>query len=415
MTQEEYLASCKLARRANAPAASPEPSSPPFSQDLNDADTEETPGERIGPYRNCQYIASGVTAEVYRFQDRALKVITETRNIEPHNPLREASILALLKRPCIPLLDTFRDHEQRLTLVFPYMPLTLSGLLENGVIDSAQTRVICTDLFQALMDIHSLGIIHRDVKPQAVLLASPNGPAYLSDFGTAWHPKLSVATEPADGKILDIGTGPYRAPEVLFGNKAYGTAVDMWGAGCILAECARRQPKSLFESRAAHEDGNQLGLILSIFKTIGTPTRETWPEAELFKTPPFDIYRVFPGKPWEDILQDVDEGWADMIKKLVRYDSTRMSAAEVSWLPILLTMVDLLLYTNQARPWNILICIYSVYLYLGMMYCCPLAVVHRFYAVSCWQSSINRVRTVLLFSCFISQSIYPSITSIVPR
>ncbi|PSR80957.1 kinase-like domain-containing protein [Coniella lustricola] len=327
-SREEYFASCKLAGGGNAPAASLQPSSPPFSPGVDHADAQETPGERIGPYCNCQYIARGVTAEVYRFQDRALKVITETRNIEPHNPLREASILALLKKPCIPLLDTFRDHEQRLTLVFPYMPLTLAGLLENGSVDSAQIRLIFTDLCQALMDVHNLGIIHRDVKPQAVLLASSNGPAYLSDFGTAWHPKLSTTTEPADGKILDIGSGPYRAPEVLFGNKAYGTAVDMWAAGCMLAECARRPPKPLFESRAAHEDGNQLGLILSIFKTIGTPTRESWPEAANFKTPPFDIYQVFSGRPWEDILQGVDEGWADMIKKLVRYDSTRMSASE---------------------------------------------------------------------------------------
>lgn len=167
------------------------------------------------------------------------------------------------------------------------------------------------------------------MKPQAILLESPDGPAYLSDFGTAWHPELSAATEPASAKILDIGTGPYRAPEVLFGDKSYGPPVDMWAAGCMLAECVRRPPKPLFESRAVHEDGNQLGLILSIFKTIGTPTRETWPEAASFRTPPFDIYRVFEGQPWEDILSGVQAGWRDMITALVRYDSKRMTAEQV--------------------------------------------------------------------------------------
>lgn len=294
-----------------------------------DDDADEQPGERIGPYRNCQYVASGVTAEVYRYKDRALKVITETHGVEPHNPIREAKILAQLKKPCIPLLETFRDHEDRFTLVFPYMPLTLSALLERGSLTSSQVRTIFRDVFQALADIHGKGIIHRDVKPQAILLEAPDGPAYLSDFGTAWHPDLSASSEPASAKILDIGTGPYRAPEVLFGDKSYGPPVDMWAAGCMLTECVRHPPKPLFESRAVHEDGNQLGLILSIFKTIGTPTKETWPEAASFRTPPFEIYRVFEGQPWEEILSGVDEGWRDMVTALVRYDSKRMTAEQV--------------------------------------------------------------------------------------
>lgn len=305
------------------------PSSPPFTND-HAADQEEAPGERIGPYESCQYVASGTTAEVYRHNDRALKVITETRNIDPHNPQREAAILALLKKPCIPLLNTFYDHEQRFVLVFPYMPLTLAGLLDRGPLSSVQIRTILTDLCHALSDVHAKGIIHRDMKPQAVLLASPHGPAYLSDFGTAWHPELSTFSEPADGKVLDIGTGPYRTPEVLFGNKSYDTAVDMWAVGCMLAECARQPPRPLFESRAVHEDGNQLGLILSIFKTIGTPTRETWPDAQAFRTPPFDLYQIFEGLPWDRILDGVDEGWVDIVKRTVKYSSNRLTAGQVS-------------------------------------------------------------------------------------
>jgi serine/threonine protein kinase len=296
-----------------------------------DGTTDEDPGVRIGPYHNCHYVASGVTAEVYRSNDRALKVIVETRNIEPHNPRREAKILSLLKKPCIPLLETFRDHEDRFVLVFPYMPLTLGALLDQGPLTTVQLRAIFTDIFSALASIHSQGIIHRDIKPSAVLLASPTGPAYLSDFGTAWHPVLSAATEPPDGKILDIGTGPYRAPEVLFGHKAYGTPVDMWGVGAVLAECCRRPPRPLFESRPVHEDGNQLGLILSIFKTIGSPTRETWPEAAGFRTPPFEMYRFFGGREWGEVLPDVGGEWRELIGGLVRYDGGRVTAEMVRY------------------------------------------------------------------------------------
>lgn len=324
MSQEEYDTACYCTTSQQSLDVGS-----PSSNDRKTEVVDSLSGETFGSYQNCHYVASGVTAQVYRCKDRALKIITETHNIEPHDPFREAKILDRLKKPCIPLLETFRDQEQRFTLVFPYMPLTLSGLLEQGSLTSAQIRIIFTDILQALRDIHDRGIIHRDIKPQAILLASPDGPAYLSDFGTAWHPELSVSNEPPDAKILDIGTGPYRAPEVLFGDKAYTTAVDMWGTGCMLAEAARRPPTPLFESRAVHEDGNQLGLILSIFKTIGSPTRESWPEAQSFRTPPFDFYQVFEGRPWREMLQGVDEGWADMIVRMVKYDSGRMTADQV--------------------------------------------------------------------------------------
>ncbi|KAH8680515.1 kinase-like domain-containing protein [Xylariales sp. PMI_506] len=291
-------------------------------------DVPGSPGIVIGPYDGCHYIASGVTAEVYRYRTRALKVITETRNIEPHNPAREAKILATLKKPCIPLLETFRDREQRFVMAFPFMPLTLESLLARGPISLARTKAHLTHLLSALEDIHARGMIHRDIKPSAVLLESPDGPAYLSDFGTAWHPEMSAISEPADRKILDIGTGAYRAPEVLFGNNSYGSAVDMWGVGVLFSECCRDPPKPLFESRPVHEDGNQLGLILSIFKTIGSPTRETWPEAANFRTPPFEMYQAFERRAWEHVLPEVRPDFRCLIASLVKYDSSRATATQ---------------------------------------------------------------------------------------
>lgn len=208
--------------------------------------------------------------------------------------------------------------------------MTLGDLLSKGAIARPRLRAIFRDVFTALRDIHSQGIIHRDVKPEAVLLESPDGPAYLSDFGTAWHPSMSVFSEPPNGKILDIGTGPYRAPECLFGNKSYDTGVDMWAVGTVLAESCRDPPRPLFESRGAHEDGNQLGLILSIFKTLGTPTEETWPEAAHYKTSPFEMYRVLDGHSWDEIMPEVEPVFQDLISRLVRYDSRRATAEEVS-------------------------------------------------------------------------------------
>ncbi|KAI0830971.1 kinase-like protein [Hypoxylon sp. FL0890] len=320
-SRAEYDEVCRRVTVREMPATSQVPST------AVEQDVPESPGIVIGPYHNCHYVASGVTAEVYRSKAVALKVIVETHNIEPHNPFREAKILKQLKKPCIPLLETFRDQDQRFTLAFPFMPTSLESLIQQGPIPRSRIQKHFTDVFSALNYIHQQGIIHRDIKPSAILLESADGPAYLSDFGTAWHPELSLSTEPAHSKILDIGTGPYRSPEALFGDKSYGTSVDMWGAGTMLAECCRDSPRPLFESRAAHEDGNQLGLILSIFKTIGSPTQESWPEATNFKTPPFDMYRVFEGQTWDTLLPDVDEDFRELIAALVVYNTNSRATA----------------------------------------------------------------------------------------
>ncbi|KAI1334459.1 kinase-like domain-containing protein [Xylariaceae sp. FL0016] len=326
-SRDQYDAACRLLPRGD-PSASVAGASGPEEQPPGSEQTE-SPGISIGDYTNCHYVASGVTGAVYRSKTTALKVIVETRNIEPHNPSREAKILALLKKPCIPLLETFRDQDQRFTLAFPFMPLSLEALIEQGSIPRGRVRSHFRELFSALRDLHGQGIIHRDIKPSAILLESPDGPAYLSDFGTAWHPKLSSSSEPEDQKILDIGTGPYRSPEALFGDKSYGPAVDMWGSGVMLAECCRSKPRPLFESRAAHEDGNQLGLILSIFKTIGSPTRESWPQAAKFRTPPFEMYQSFPSQDWNALLPDVDSDFLKLIKALVTFNtSVRVPAAQ---------------------------------------------------------------------------------------
>ncbi|KAL7941530.1 serine/threonine protein kinase, CMGC group [Trichoderma barbatum] len=319
---DEYTSACQPSKHQNPPSSllSAPSSSPPAAPET---------GINIGSYTNCSPISDGVTSDVFRSGNTALKVIVHS--VEPHNPLREIKILQTLHPPCIPLLDSFRDQEQRLVLAFPYMPLTLADVLDksSSALDNALIRSIFGDTLRALQAIHSEGIVHRDIKPSAILLASPSGPAYLSDFGTAWHPTLSTTSEPPVSKILDIGTGPYRAPEVLFGDKSYGPAVDMWALGVTLAEAICSPPSPPFESRPVHEDGNQLGLILSIFKTLGTPTPETWPEAKAFRVTPFELWTVFPQREWDVILPDVDAGFRDAVARLVRYDGSRATAGEV--------------------------------------------------------------------------------------
>ncbi|EAQ87573.1 hypothetical protein CHGG_04192 [Chaetomium globosum CBS 148.51] len=271
ISREEYNAAC------NPPTSSVEPPESALAALATPApeanDRESSPGITIGDYHDCHYIASGVTAAVYRAQARALKVIVETHNIEPHSPQREAKMLASLRASnapnIIPLLETFRDPQTQ----------------------------------------------------NFVLLS---------------RPALGVRHEARTQKVLEVGTGVYRAPETLFGDRAYGPGIDLWASGTTLAECFLRRP--LFDSPPAHEDGSQLGLVLSLFQTLGTPTPATWPEARAFRTPPFEMYRVFEGRVaregWEGLVPGAEGGWRGLVEGMVRFESGwRVTAGEALEFP----------------------------------------------------------------------------------
>lgn len=204
----------------------------------------------------------------------ALKITTPSVMEPPHDSKREANILSLAASDrIIPLLDTFRENGSQFVLVFPFMRYDFSDLLCDKKLSKSQIKSCLKDLFTGLAFIHSKGIIHRDVKPSNILLKSLDGPAYLSDFGIAWAPGVP-GSEPADSKITDVGTTCYRPPELLFGNQKYNCSLDLWAAGCTVAEALTPGHETLFDSG---ELGSDLALIQSVFKKLGTPNLDVWP------------------------------------------------------------------------------------------------------------------------------------------
>lgn len=256
--------------------------------------------------------------------------------MEPHSPIREIAILKQLSHPSIiSLLATLYDQESRLVLLLPYMPYTLFDLLSrssNGL-SLGTTKKIFKEVLSGLAYLHAEQIIHRDVSPSNILLPhdiNSQVPIVITDFGTAWHPSISSSAEPADQKCLEVGTTCYRCPETLFSNTSYTTSLDLWSTGVLLAECLRSPPTPLLESRRGDEDGNQLGLILSMFKTLGTPTEQTWPEAMKWKTNPFQWWNIFPSKSWEELIPNAGDDGRDLVANLVVYESgNRLTADQV--------------------------------------------------------------------------------------
>lgn len=242
-------------------------------------------------YQNALYYREGLFSAIYkapalnedgyfptgapsRARFVALKITSPSLMEPPHDSRREAVILKKAACPnVIPLLDTFREEGSRFVLVFPFVPFDLGVVLREGKFAKKQIKVWLKDLFSALAFIHEHGIIHRDIKPSNILLSTIDGPAYLADFGIAWSPETAGSEKPNE-KITDVGTTCYRPPELLFGNKAYDCSLDLWSAGCTVAEILEPEHNTLFDSG---ELGSDLALLQSIFKKLGTPTLTRWP------------------------------------------------------------------------------------------------------------------------------------------
>jgi cyclin-dependent kinase len=254
----------------------------------------------------------------------ALKFTRPSLQQKPHDPLKEARILQSLKHEnIIPLIEAFDAEESQFVLVFPACPLNLATLLRTNSLTKKQAHKVYSGLFSGLRYIHAQGIIHRDIKPDNILFEASDGAVKIIDFGTAWS-ATDKSSEPPGSKITDVGTTCYRAPEVLFGDKAYGTSLDMWAAGCVVAEVLRANHEPLFD---AGDLGSELALIKSMFTTLGTPTSETWPSAD--RHPDWGKMRFyqFSPKPWKELLPEATDDGIDFVSRLVCYEmTTRMTA-----------------------------------------------------------------------------------------
>lgn len=91
-------------------------------------------------------------------------------------------------------------------------------------------------LLSGLAFCHSRRVLHRDLKPQNLLI-DQHGSLKLADFGLARAIGIPVRTY-----THEVVTLWYRAPEILLGSKHYSTAVDIWSVGCIFAEMAMQVP-----------------------------------------------------------------------------------------------------------------------------------------------------------------------------
>ncbi|KAJ5901863.1 hypothetical protein N7495_002391 [Penicillium taxi] len=255
----------------------------------------------------------------------AVKVTVPHLMGAPHDTHREVRLLHEASNThVIRLIETFKLDEGRFVLVFPFVQYDFEHLLRRNMVTAAQTRSALLGLFSGLAHIHKLGIIHRDIKPSNILMDSPDGPAYLADFGISWK-QGDPGSEPSDLKITDVGTTCYRAPEILFGYKAYGLALDIWAAGCVVAEAIAADHRTLFDSGPL---GSDLSLIHSIFSKLGTPNEKSWPDVHVLPDWGKVTFESFPNQSWDEILPSTSTKGRDLVQQLICYESRQRLSAE---------------------------------------------------------------------------------------
>ncbi|GAB4841814.1 Glycogen synthase kinase-3 MsK-3 [Ancistrocladus abbreviatus] len=160
---------------------------------------------------------------------------------------RELQTMRLLDHPNVVSLkhcffSTTDNKELYLNLVLEYVPETVHRVIKHYNKMNQRMPLIYVKLYlyqicRALACIHgSIGVCHRDIKPQNLLVNPHTHQLKLCDFGSA---KVLVKGEP---NISYICSRYYRAPELIFGATEYTTAIDIWSAGCVLAELLLGQP-----------------------------------------------------------------------------------------------------------------------------------------------------------------------------
>lgn len=153
-------------------------------------------------------------------------------------------------------------------------------------------------MFQLLHGVdflHSNRIVHRDIKPQNVLITN-TGQIKLADFGLA---RIYEQTQALTTVVVTLW---YRAPEVLL-QSSYASAVDIWSCGCIYAELHSRKP--LF---SGNSESDQLG---KIFQIIGSPSPSEWP-ADLALS--WTAYAGFRKRPLDQIFREICPDGKDLLE-----------------------------------------------------------------------------------------------------
>ncbi|XP_078277475.1 cyclin-dependent kinase 6 [Rhinoraja longicauda] len=279
-------------------------------------------------YEPVAEIGEGAYGKVYKARDRnnegrfvALKKVRVQTGEEgmPLSTIREVAVLRQLESfehpNVVRLFDVCTvsrtDRETKLTLVFEHIDQDLTTYLEKAPEPGVPPETIKDMMFQLLRGLdflHSHRVVHRDLKPQNILVTS-SGQIKLADFGLARIYSFQMALTSV------VVTLWYRAPEVLL-QSSYATPVDLWSVGCIFAEMFRR--RVLFRGNS---DVDQLG---KIFDLLGLPSEDDWP---IDVALPKNAFSTRSPQPIQDMVPEINEPGKDLLLRFLTFNPGKRISA----------------------------------------------------------------------------------------
>jgi mitogen-activated protein kinase 1/3 len=296
-------------------------------------------------YRFVRPLGRGSYGDVFEAENRSTHLNVAIKRVPTNfdsalsakRALREVRLLSVLKHPNITNLISvtaaanYRDFNA-MYLVVDLMDTDMGRLLDSHQkLTVEHHQYFMYQLMKGLKYLHSARVAHRDIKPSNLFVNSKSE-LKIGDFGLA-----RVIGDPHARELQNemIMTRWYRAPEVLLNMSNYGPGVDVWSAGCVLAELMTGKP--LFQGQS---NVNMLTLIVQV---LGSPALDdirnvTNPDARRFMAS-LPICRK---KRFAELFSGCDRNAIDLLERMLTWSpESRISVDDVLAHPFLAGFHDL--------------------------------------------------------------------------
>jgi eukaryotic-like serine/threonine-protein kinase len=208
---------------------------------------------------DCE-IGRGGMGIVYRAKDRRLKRTVAIKLLPPELAfrseiktrfLREAETAAQLSHPNIVPIYTVDEVEGLVFFVMAYVDgdNLAKRIFERGVLPVDDSRRILRDVADALAYAHERGVVHRDIKPDNIILSSQSGKPMVTDFGIARAVSEGDSRLTATG--MAIGTPAYMSPEQAAGERTIDGRSDLYSLGVVAYQMLTGEPPFVANSTPA--------------------------------------------------------------------------------------------------------------------------------------------------------------------